>query len=96
MRSWLLDFGFTPVVANVFVVLLCHDLTTAESRVKVCAYKMNLNLLWKLPMTTHNSLGCCPFKGCGSVVDLLLYVLPIVCGSSVFVFVLLCLTLRPF
>ena len=30
------------------------------------------------------------------VVDLLFNVLPIVCGSSVFVFVLLCITLCPF
>ena len=30
------------------------------------------------------------------VVDLLLNVLPIVCGCSVFVFVLLCMTLSPF
>ena len=31
-------------------------------------------------------LGCCPSKGSGSVVDDLLFnVLPIVCGSSVFV-----------
>ena len=31
-----------------------------------------------------------------SIVDLLLNVLPIVCDSSVFVFVLLCITLCPF
>ena len=30
------------------------------------------------------------------VVDLLFNVLPIVCGNSVFVFVLLCITLCPF
>ena len=42
-------------------------------------------------------LGCCPFKGGGSVVvDLLYNVLPIVCVSTVFVFVLLCITLCPF
>ena len=36
-------------------------------------------------------------KGGGSVVvDLLLNVLPIVCGGSVFVFVLLCIILCPF
>ena len=29
------DFGCAIVVVNVFVVLLCCDLTTAESRVKV-------------------------------------------------------------
>ena len=39
-------------------------------------------------------LGCCPLYGCSSVVvDLLFNVLPIVCGSSVLVFVLLCFTL---
>ena len=39
----------------------------------------------------------CPLWGSGSVVvDLLLNVLPIVCGSSVFVFVSLCITLCPF
>ena len=43
------------------------------------------------------SLGFCPFYGGGSVVvDLLFYVLPIVCGGSVLVFVLLCITLCPF
>ena len=39
-------------------------------------------------------LGCCPLYGCSSVVvDLLFNVLPIVCGRSVLVFVLLCFTL---
>ena len=40
-------------------------------------------------------LGYCPFLGGGSVavvVDLLINTLPIVCGSSVFVFVLLRIT----
>ena len=42
-------------------------------------------------------LGCCPFKCGGFVVfDLLFNVRPIVCGSSVLVFVLLCITLCPF
>ena len=42
-------------------------------------------------------LGRCPFLGGGSVVvDLLFIVLPIVCGSCVFVFVLLCITLCTF
>ena len=42
-------------------------------------------------------LGCCPFEGGGYVVvDLLFGVLPIGCGGSVFVFVLLCITLCPF
>ena len=35
MRTCFLDFGCAIVVVNVFVVLLCRDLTTAESRVKV-------------------------------------------------------------
>ena len=42
-------------------------------------------------------MGCCSFWGGGSVVVALLFgVLPIGCGGSVFVFVLLCTTLRPF
>ena len=44
-----------------------------------------------------SSLGCCPFEGGGSVVvDLLFNVLPIICGSYVFVFVLLTVALCPF
>ena len=45
-----------------------------------------------------SGFGCCPFLGGGSVaVGLLFNVLPIVYGScSVFVFVLLCITLCPF
>ena len=35
VRRRLLDFGFDVVVVNVFDVLLCRDLTTAESSVKV-------------------------------------------------------------
>ena len=35
-------------------------------------------------------------SGCADVVELLFNVLPTVCGSSVFVFVLLCITLCPF
>ena len=35
VRRCLLDFGFAIVVVNVFVVLMCPDLTTAESSVKV-------------------------------------------------------------
>ena len=31
----LLDFGCAVVVMSVLIVLLCRDLTTAESRVKV-------------------------------------------------------------
>ena len=39
-------------------------------------------------------LGCCPLWGGGSgVVDLLFCVPPVVCGGSVFVFVLLCIML---
>ena len=45
----------------------------------------------------HGGLGCCSFLGGGSVVvDPLLNVLPIVCGSFVLVFVLLCITLCSF
>ena len=41
--------------------------------------------------------GWCPFLGGGSVVvDLLFNVVVIVCGGSVFVFVLVCITLCPF
>ena len=35
IRRWLLDFGCTIVVVNIIFMLLCHDLTTAEPRVKV-------------------------------------------------------------
>ena len=35
VSSWLLDFGRALVVASVFLVFLCRDLTTAESRMKV-------------------------------------------------------------
>ena len=53
------------------------------------------NMLYSSPIFKHlccivlGSLGCCPFQGGGSVVvvDLLFIVLPIVCGSSLFVFV---------
>ena len=46
------------------------------------------------PPPLPGGLGCCPFWGSGSVVvDLLFGVLPIGCGGSVFVFVLLCITL---
>ena len=49
------------------------------------------------PPHTHGSLGCCLFLGgVYVVVHLLFSVLPIVCGGSVFVFVLVCITLRPF
>ena len=57
------------------------------SRAKFVASKMHLIL----------PLGYCPFFGGGSaVVDLLFYVHPIVCGGSVLVFVLVCITLCPF
>ena len=47
----------------------------------------------KLP----GSLSRCLFKSGGSVVvDLFFYVPPIVCGGSVLVFVLVCITLCPF
>ena len=41
-----------------------------------------------------NSLVCCAFKGVGSVVvvDVLFNIPPIVCGSYVLVFVLVCMT----
>ena len=35
MRSCLLDIGCAIVVVNVSAVLLCYDLTTADSRVNV-------------------------------------------------------------
>ena len=35
VRRWLLDFGCAIVVVGVFGVLLCRDLITMESRVKV-------------------------------------------------------------
>ena len=55
----------------------CLWFTTTESRARFCASKMHLN---------PGSVGCCPFKGGGSVVVYsLFYVHPIVCGSSVFV-----------
>ena len=42
-------------------------------------------------------LGLLSFYGGGSVVDDLLFnVLPIICGSSLFVFVLVCIALCPF
>ena len=53
-----------------------------------------LNLFASLQL---HALGCCPFSGGGSVVvDILLNVIPIVCGSSVFVFILLGIVLCPF
>ena len=43
------------------------------------------------------SFGCCPFLGGVSVVvGILFNVLPIVCGGSVLVFVLVCIKLCPF
>ena len=48
-------------------------------------------------LSPPGSLGCCPFYGGVSVVvNLLFDVLPIVCGSSVFIFVLICVALCPF
>ena len=64
-------------------------LTTTESRSKIWR---QLN-----PFKAPGSLGCYLFYGGSSVVvDLLFYVLPIVCGGSVFVFALVCITLCPF
>ena len=37
VRSWLLNFGCALVVASVFYVLLCRELTTTESRAKILA-----------------------------------------------------------
>ena len=39
VRRCLLDFGCAFAVVNVFVVLLCRDLKTAESRVKDWRWK---------------------------------------------------------
>ena len=48
-------------------------------------------------LSPYRGLGCCRFYGGGSVVvDLLFSVLHIVYGGSVFVFVLLSITLCPF
>ena len=51
----------------------------------------------KMHLSPHPScLGCCPFWGGGSlVVDLLFNVLLHDYGGSVFVFVFVCITLRP-
>ena len=50
-----------------------------------------------MDLESDHGSGCCPFYGGGSVVDDLSFnVLPIVCGSSVFVFDLLCIILSPF
>ena len=35
VRRWLFDYGCVIVAVNVFVVLLCRDFTTSESRVNV-------------------------------------------------------------
>ena len=37
VRRCLLDFGCVKFVVDVFVVLLCRDLTTSESRLKISA-----------------------------------------------------------
>ena len=63
-------------------------LPTTVSRRRFSASKMHL---------APGAVGCCPFYDGGSVVvNLVFNVLPIVCGSSVFVFVLLCINLCPF
>ena len=46
-------------------------------------------------LSPPSGLGCCAFWGVGSViVDLMFYVTPIVCGGSVLVFLLVCITLK--
>ena len=64
-----------------------------EPRFRSCPAE-HYNMLHSSPIFNHiccivsGSFGCCPFQGRGSVVvDLLFIVLPIVCGSSLFVFV---------
>ena len=61
---------------------MCFKIT--ESRVKICR---QLNAFMY-----PNGLGCC---GGYIVVNILFNVLPIVCGGSVFVLVLLLITLCP-
>ena len=62
---------------------------TAESRARFL-------LQWNA-FGTPCGLGCCPFLGGGSAFFHLLFnVFRIVGGGSVFVFVLLCITLSPF
>ena len=66
-------------------------LTTPESWAKFEACKMHLS-----PPSPTRSLGSYPFYGGGSVVfDILSYVSPIICGGSVLVYVLVCITLCP-
>ena len=63
--------------------------TTAESRAKIVGH-------WNA-FGSPGGLGCCPFLGGGSVVFYLLFnVFLILCVGSVFVSVLLCITLCPF
>ena len=63
--------------------------SSADNLYKQCrASKMHLNPQW-LRLLSVLSRG-------SVVVDLLFNVLPVICGSSVFVFVLLCITLCPF
>ena len=80
--------------------------TGFDPRFRSCPAK-HYNMLHSSPIFNHiiyhimvyilGGLGCCPFYGGGSVVvDALFIVLPIVCRRSVFVFVLLCITLCPF
>ena len=64
-------------------------MSSADNLYKQCrASKMRLNPQW-LRLLSVLSRG-------SVVVDLLFNVLPVICGSSGFVFVLLCITLCPF
>ena len=66
--------------------------------IKISDYTWGKKFLLKLVnFMTLAGLGCCLFYCGGSVVvDLLFNVLPIVCGSSVYFFGLLCITSCPF
>ena len=66
-------------------------LTTTESRAQI--YRL-LNAFKPPPPRWFRLLSV--LRRDSVVVDMLFNVLPIVCGSSVFVFVLLCITLCPF
>ena len=61
-------------------------LTTTESRAKISASKMHLKLSPPPPPLAYTAVR-------SKAVFLLFNVLPIICGSSVFVFVLLSITL---
>ena len=83
MRRCLLDFGCAIVAVNVFVVLLCHDLTTAESRVKAW-YQQNAFKppQWLRLLSVLRRWFCC-------------WLLPLFVGVLYLVLVLLFSTLCP-